>query len=77
MKVYAFEYTSCSFECEFRIISLHKTKAGAYRAMRQHRFDNWVLCLEMDQRQRRSSVHDYEHYEAFCQWQIKEYVVED
>lgn len=77
MKVYAFEHTSCSFECDFRIVSLHSTKSGAYRAMRKDRFENWQTCRELDMRHPRSSVFDYEQYEAFCMWRIKEYFVKE
>jgi hypothetical protein len=33
-KVYAFEYTSCIYESSFKTMSIHRTKKGAYKAMR-------------------------------------------
>lgn len=33
-KVYAFLYTPCIYESSFSTMSLHRSKKGAYRAMR-------------------------------------------
>jgi hypothetical protein len=33
-KIYGFEYTSCIYESSFETMSLHRTKSGAYKAMR-------------------------------------------
>lgn len=41
MNVYAFEWCSCIYESGYTIESLHATKAGAYRAMKQTLFDRW------------------------------------
>jgi hypothetical protein len=35
-EVHAAEYCSCIYESGFSILSLHSTKAGAYKAMRKH-----------------------------------------
>lgn len=35
-EVYAAEYCDCIYESGFGVISLHQTKAGAYKAMREH-----------------------------------------
>ena len=37
MKIYAAEYTSCTYESGFEIISLHKTKANAVKALQEHK----------------------------------------
>ena len=34
-QVYAFEWCSCIYESGFSVESLHKTKVGAYKAMRK------------------------------------------
>lgn len=34
-QIYAFEWCSCIYESGFSVESLHKTKAGAYKAMRK------------------------------------------
>lgn len=41
MIVYAFEYCYCRYEAGFCVESLHKTKAGAYKAMREHKVAQW------------------------------------
>lgn len=33
MKVYAFEWCDCIYESAFRVVSLHTTKRGAFKAM--------------------------------------------
>lgn len=38
-EVHAAEYCGCVFESGFEVISLHHTKAGAYKAMRKHLID--------------------------------------
>lgn len=35
MEIYAFEYTECVYESSLKPISLHKTKKGAYEAMKK------------------------------------------
>ena len=39
--VFAFEYCYCRFESGFSVISLHGTKAAAYRAMMKHKNSHW------------------------------------
>jgi len=34
MKVYEFLYCGCIFESSYATVSIHKTKQGAYKAMR-------------------------------------------
>lgn len=41
MKVYAFEWCYCIYESGFGVESLHKTKAGAYKAMRKTLVERW------------------------------------
>lgn len=44
MKIYEFLYCSCIFESAYGTISLHRTKAGAYKAMRKHimtKYQKW------------------------------------
>ena len=36
MLVYEFLHTDCIYESAYRTISIHRTKAGAYKAMRKH-----------------------------------------
>lgn len=44
MVVYAFEHLECIHESAFYVVSLHKTKQGAYKAMREdliYRYNDW------------------------------------
>lgn len=43
-EIYSFEFTSSIFESSFEVISLHKTKRGAYTAMKEflnERYTEW------------------------------------
>ena len=43
-QIYSFIYCPCIFESGFVTISLHRTKEGAYKAMRKHlveAYNNW------------------------------------
>ena len=35
-EVYSFQYCSCIYESAFATISLHRTKKGAYKSMREY-----------------------------------------
>jgi hypothetical protein len=41
MKIYAFQWTSCVYESAFFTVSLHKTRLGAYKAMRGMLLEEW------------------------------------
>lgn len=43
MKVYAFSFSSSLYEEGPRVISIHATKAGAYRAMRDRKLEEWEI----------------------------------
>lgn len=40
-KSYAFMYSGCVYESAAAVVSMHWTKAGAYRAMNRYLFDRW------------------------------------
>ncbi|QIN95243.1 hypothetical protein DLP3_080 [Stenotrophomonas phage vB_SmaS_DLP_3] len=46
-KVYAFVHSSCKWEESPYVVSLHATKAGAWKAMRAHRYAEAVMCREV------------------------------
>lgn len=48
MKVYAFLYCSCVHESAAKTVSVHRSKAGAYRAMRAHRVAMCVAHREVN-----------------------------
>jgi hypothetical protein len=66
--VFAFEFCHCTFESGHAIESLHKTKAGAYKAMMQHKHQYWY-----DERE--SRFVDASEIGWMSRWRIKEYVL--
>jgi len=46
MKVYADMHCGCIYESAFAVVSLHRTKAAAYRAMRNRLIDDCVSFRE-------------------------------
>jgi hypothetical protein len=48
--VFAYEYCSCVYESGYSIVSLHQTKAGAYKAMRKHKLRIWEHETELGSR---------------------------
>lgn len=41
MKLYGFFYCDCIYESAHELVSLHETKAGAYRAMVAYQWARW------------------------------------
>lgn len=41
-EVYAVMYTPCMYESAYVPLSYHRTKAGAYRAMRKSKLEAWA-----------------------------------
>lgn len=41
MKVYAFKHTSCIYESAHAVVSLHRTKRGAFKAMVRFMNQRW------------------------------------
>jgi hypothetical protein len=68
--VFAFEFCFCRFESGFSIESLHSTKAGAYRAMMDHKRQHWH-----DERDQRWC--DAAEIGWMEMWRVKEYTVAD
>lgn len=63
MIIYSAEYCENIYESSFGVISLHKTKQGAYFAMRKHKLKTW----------------DEDQGVLWCimKWSIREYNVEE
>lgn len=73
MSVFAFLYNSNCHESSARTISLHKTKAGAYKAMRKHRVAECVDRRERKIEFGRGRLYGREYqYDDFCWWGIEE-----
>lgn len=66
--VFAFEFCFCRFESGFSIESLHWTKAGAYRAMMEHKRQHWYDARQM----RYCDAAEIGWMEL---WRVKEYTV--
>lgn len=47
MKVYSFDYCSCIYESSFALVSLHTTKAGAYKAMKKELLNQYMLWYNL------------------------------
>lgn len=72
MKVYAFEYTHCIFDSAFWTVSVHRTKAGAYKAMMKHKNDCWYADRKMAFRDAESVA----QIGWMERWQIREWEVQ-
>lgn len=69
MKIFAFEWCYCIFESDFTTMSLHKTKAGAYRAMRKFLLNEY----ETSAKHKISGSKPLE----FQDWRVSEWIVEE
>ena len=56
-KVYAFQFNDCIYESTYATMSLHRTKKGAYLAMRKYLLEEWNKTLEKH--------HNWEKWEYF------------
>lgn len=46
-KVFAFEYNCCIYDAGWHTQSIHKTKAGAFKAMIKHRNECFMVDREL------------------------------
>ena len=67
--VFAFEFCFCVFESDYGVQSIHKTKAGAYRAMMEHKNNLWMSDRELGT--------PPEEILLFKRWRIKDYSLEE
>lgn len=61
-RVYAAEYCSCVYESGFEVISLHSTISGAYKAMKEHKLDEYYSCLRNPYLGKGYKVTDYQRW---------------
>lgn len=59
MKIYGFFHSDCVYESAPRLVSMHYTKAGAYKAMKRYLFDKYE---EWRRRRREWKFGDMEHW---------------
>lgn len=73
-EVHAAEYCSCVYESDFCVLSLHLTKAGAYKAMRKH-----LIATHANASNGWNGQHRRNYFSACSheRWRIKTYEVND
>ena len=69
-KVYLFLYNPCIWESSFCTISIHKTKLGAYRAMREHKLKCYEEYKKIENRFKNNKFFAHKFGEDEC-WTIK------
>lgn len=74
-KVYAFVRTDCIYESAAAPVSMHWTKAGAYRAMNQFLFDKWQDYNTDPYRKKYSGRGTKAFQPRFEWWGIKEFAI--
>lgn len=68
IEIYAFMYCPCIFESAFTPMSVHKTKQGAYKAMREYleeKYSEWFDMRTMygkDKQYHTSKFGEHEHW---------------
>lgn len=60
MVVWAAEHCDCVHESAFRVLSVHTTKAGAWRAVRSHKLATWAEDSQS------SHCWDWWRHKAWC-----------
>lgn len=70
-KVYGFMWNDCVHESSYELMSLHLTKAGAWRAMRAHLWE-WAMQQREDSLR---SGYDFTHRHSQA-WNVREYEVQ-
>jgi len=66
-EVFEFVYTSCIYESAFETLSLHRTKKGAYKAMRE------FLETEYEQWREDGIRYGKQHFKfgTYCAWAVR------
>lgn len=77
MKVYEFLYCPCCHESAFATISIHRTKAGAYKAMRNHRTSAYLEWYEDRMRFGKTPIFSEYPYDFGKDWMIREIELND
>ena len=75
--IYSFEYNHCIWESGFVTISVHKTKVGAYKAMRKHLVSEYNDWLIRKRDTRRAFKHIYDKFDTDHAWRIKTIKLEE
>ncbi len=70
---YAAKYCECIHESSYAVISLHRTKTGAYRAMKAHRVAEYVRWYDF--RMKYGKERGEKYFSGHEDWCISEYEV--
>lgn len=75
--LYKVLYCSCIFESGYSTVSLHRTKKGAYKAMRKHIMDEWYKNTEIVHNFKGQSQYRLDSPLQYQSWTVEEMEVED
>lgn len=76
-KIYAFKYCDCIHESSYATISLHRTKSGAYSAMRKHLLKEWNRSLEKHHNWEKWEYFRNDHPLEFQRWCVSEIEIKE
>jgi hypothetical protein len=74
--VYLLLYNPCTFESAFATISIHRTKKGAYQAMRKHKLKCYEEYLKIKKATKGNRFYEHKFGEDE-QWMIQKQKIED
>jgi len=92
MKIYAAMYNPMTFESAYGVLSLHKTRKNAWRAILKHRKELVKDAMEARKKFKKIEVvvlddgervvdrfmqDDYKNYAQFAAWDVFEFELED
>jgi len=75
MKIYCFLFNSCTFESSYATMSIHKTKIGAYKAMKTHKVNEFMYWY--DKRSLSGKAFCNFAYDFGMAWAIEETILID
>jgi hypothetical protein len=73
--IFAFLFCDCIYESNYRVISLHRTKKGAYQEMNQ--YINNLYSEWNEERIQKGKQHSEEKWCTMQSWKITKYSILD
>lgn len=77
LKLYEVLYCSCIHESGYSTLSLHRTKLGAYKAMRKAILTEWEFSIEVIHNFKGQFKFKQDHPLEYQRWTVREIEVED
>lgn len=71
MEIYEFVYTSCIYESAMATLSLHKTKVGAYKAMREFLLTDYTQWYDQRIMYGKGDRKWVDKYGLHCAWAVR------